>query len=167
LGFFVFWCLEGEMRKINPVLHEKLVKLIGSMGCELVGCELLPMSGKQVFRIYIDSETGVTVDDCSRVSHQVSAMMDVEEPLQGRYSLEVSSPGVDRPLFVIEHYQKYVGCKVKIRLYAPIDQRRQFKGVLQRVEGDNIHLVVDGSETEVVLPFSAIEKGNLIRDISI
>jgi ribosome maturation factor RimP len=155
------------MTKIGSVLHEKLEKLIGSMGYELIGCEQLPMGGRKVFRIYIDNEKGVTLDDCSRVSHQVSAMMDVEVPLQGRYTLEVSSPGVDRPLFEIKHYQKYIGCRVKLKLTAAINQRRQYKGILQRVEGENIHILVDDSEKEVVLPFSAIEKGNLVRDIHI
>jgi len=135
------------------------------MGYELVGCEMVPQGRQMVFRIYIDSETGVTADGCAQVSYQVSAMMDVEDPIQSRYSLEVSSPGIDRPLFEIEHYRKYIGKTVKIRLYAPINQRRQYKGILQRVEGEDIYLLVDGIEQEVKLPFSAIEKGNLVGDV--
>lgn len=153
------------MRKIDLVLYERLVTLIGSMGYELVGCEMLPQGGQLLFRIYIDSPQGVTVEACSQVSRQVSAMMDVEDPFQGRYTLEVSSPGIDRPLFELDHYRKYIGKRVKIRLYTPIDQRRQFKGLLQRVEGDDIYIVVDTSEQEVRLPFSAIEKANLIGDV--
>ena len=153
------------MRKIDPVLHERLATLISSMGYELVGCEMVPQGRQMVFRIYIDSETGVTADGCAQVSYQVSAMMDVEDPIQSRYSLEVSSPGIDRPLFEIEHYRKYIGKTVKIRLYAPINQRRQYKGILQRVEGEDIYLLVDGIEQEVKLPFSAIEKGNLVGDV--
>ena len=155
------------MRKIDPVLHERLDALVSSMGYELVGGELLPVDGRTVFRIFIDTEKGVTVDDCSKVSHQVSAMLDVEAPLQGRYNLEVSSPGIDRPLFELKHFQRFVGSKVKIRLYAAINQRRQFKGVLHRVDGENIHVLVDELEKEVVLPFSAIEKANLIGDVRI
>ncbi len=105
------------MRKIDPILHERLAQLIGAMGYELVGCEHVPQGRQMLFRIYIDSAKGVTVDDCSQVSRQVSAMLDVEDPFQGRYVLEVSSPGIDRPLFEIEHYQKYVGKRVKVRLY--------------------------------------------------
>jgi ribosome maturation factor RimP len=153
------------MRKIDPGLNARLVVLISSMGYELVGCEWISQGRQTVFRIYIDSKIGVTLDDCSQVSHQVSAMMDVEGLVQGRYSLEISSPGVDRPLFEIEHYQKYVGRRVKIRLYTPIDRRRQFKGTLLRVEGENITLLVDESGQEVVLPFSVIEKANLIGDV--
>jgi len=155
------------MRKIDPVLHERLVQLIVSMGYELVGCEMLPQGQQMVFRIYIDGPKGVTVDDCSRVSRQVSAMMDVEDPFQSRYALEVSSPGIERPLFEIEHYLKYVGKRVKIKLYSPLDQRRQFKGILQRVEGEDIYLLVDDMEQEVKLSYSMIEKANLVGEINI
>lgn len=154
------------MKKIDPVLRDKLATLINSMGYELIGCEMLPSGRQMIFRIYIDSKKGVSLNDCSLVSHQVSAMFDVEDPFQGRYALEISSPGIDRPLFEIEHYQKYVGEKVKIRLYAPINRRRQYKGILKRVEGENIYLL-DDTGSEVMLPFSAIEKANLIGDISL
>jgi ribosome maturation factor RimP len=153
------------MRKIDPLLHERLVTLISSMGYELVGCEVLGHAGQMIFRIYIDGVNGVTIDDCSRVSHQVSAMMDVEDVFQDRYSLEVSSPGIDRPLFEIAHYRKYIGSLVKIRLHAPINQRRQYKGILCKVEGDDLYLLVE--EVEVKIPFSAVEKGNLLGDISL
>lgn len=153
------------MRNVDPVLYEKLEKLISSMGYELFGAELLPMGGHQLFRIYIDKEQGVTVDDCSKVSRQISAMLDVEDLIQGRYHLEVSSPGINRPLFVMKHYQKHIGSQVQIRLHAPIDNRRQFKGTLTRVVDEEIYLVLEDSGQEVVLPFSAIEKANLIGDI--
>lgn len=157
------------MAKIDPVLRESLERLINSMGYEMVGCELSPQGRQMLFRIFIDKEAaknGVSVDDCSKVSHQVSAMLEVEDPIQGRYILEVSSPGIDRPLFELKHYQKYIGSRVKVRLYSPIQQRRQFTGLLKRVEGDDIYLLVDGSQEEVVLPFSAIEKAHLIGEIS-
>lgn len=153
------------MRKVDPVLQERIKTLLCSMGYELVGCELFPQGRQMVFRVYIDSPKGVTLDDCSQVSHQISAMMDVEDPIQGRYNLEVSSPGIDRPLFEIEHYRKYIGKRVKIRLQSSINQRRQYKGVLQRIEGEDIYLLVDELANEVKLPFSAIEKANLIGDI--
>jgi ribosome maturation factor RimP len=155
------------MKKIDPVLHERLSQLIGSMGYELVGCETVPQGRQMIFRIYIDSPKGVTVDDCSRVSRQVGAMMDVEDPFESRYALEVSSPGIDRPLFEIEHYRKYIGKRIKLKLYSPVNQRRQFKGVLQRVEGEDIFLLVDDTEQEVKLSYSMIEKANLIGEIKI
>ncbi|VVC76751.1 Ribosome maturation factor RimP [Aquicella siphonis] len=172
MGFFVYggsktrFCIgKRVMRKIDPVLHERLATLIGSMGYELVGCELLPQGRQMVFRIYIDGKNGVTLDDCSQVSYQVSAMLDVEDPIQGRYSLEISSPGIDRPLFELEHFRKFVGKLVKIRLHSPVNQRKQYKGVLQRVEGEDIYLLVQETGQEVVLPFSAIDKANLIGDV--
>lgn len=153
------------MRKIDPVLHDRLLTLISSMGFELVGCELLSQNRQSVFRIYIDKENGVTVDDCSRVSRQISAMMDVEDPIQNRYSLEVSSPGIDRPLFEIEHFRKYIGKSVKLRLHMPINQRRQYKGLVQKVEEEDIYLLLEETGEEIKVPFSVIEKANLVGDI--
>jgi len=155
------------MRKLDSALHEKLLSLINSMGCEFVGGELMPQGGQMILRIYIDGEKGVTLDDCSRVSHQLSAMFDVEGPVQGRYILEVSSPGIDRPLFTLAHYQKHVGQEVKLKLHLPINQRRQYKGVLQQVTGADIHLLVEGIPQAVVVPFSAIDKGNLVTPVSV
>lgn len=171
-GVFCLWA-DGflysvyAMRKIDSVLHERLATLIGSMGYELVGCEIVQQGRQIVFSVYIDAQGGVSVDDCSRVSRQVSAMLDVEDSFQDKYSLEVSSPGINRPLFELEHYRKVIGKSVKIRLSAPLNQRRQFNGVLQRVEGEDIYVLVEveGGNEEVKLPFSAIEKGNLVGDI--
>jgi ribosome maturation factor RimP len=164
------------MRKIDPALHDRLLKLIESMGYDFVGGELTTQGSHALLRIYIDSKTGqapdsaisqsgITVDDCSLVSHQVSAMLDVEDPIQGHYTLEVSSPGIDRPLFELEHYNKYIGQLVKIRLYAPVNKRRQYKGTLTRVLGENIYLLVDNTTQEIELPFALVEKANLIGDI--
>lgn len=153
------------MGKINPVLYERLETLIVSMGYELVGCELLPQGRQMAFRIYIDSKTGVTVEDCSLVSRQVSAMMDVEDPIQNRYLLEVSSPGIDRPLFEIKHYHQYIGRHIRVRLRLAINERKHYKGVLQRVEEEDIYLFVEELMQEVKVPFAAIEKANLIGDI--
>ena len=155
------------MKKIDPVLNTRLETLLVSMGYDYVGAEVLPMNGSKVFRIFIDSPNGVSVDDCSKVSRQVSAMMDVEDPFQSRYSLEVSSPGIDRPLFELKHFEQHVGSQVKIRLQSPINQQRQFKGILKRVEGESIHLLVEGSEKEVVLPYAAVDKANIIGDVRI
>lgn len=155
------------MKKIETTLHSKIETVVTSMGYEFVGCELMPMNGSKIFRIFIDTATGVTLDDCSKVSRQVGAMMDVEEPFQGRYSLEVSSPGIDRPLFEVKHFQQFVGSQVKIRLHTAINQQRQYKGKLKQVEGENIHLLVEGSEKEVILPYDQIDKANVIGDVRI
>jgi len=160
------------MRKINSELHEHIAKLVASLGYELVGCELLPSGGHTLFRIYIDqadtgNQQGITVEDCSQVSYQVSAWLDVENPIHGRYTLEVSSPGIDRPLFEISHYEKYIGYRIRVKLSSPIEQRRHYKGILQRVQEEKVYILVDGLEHEVALPFSLIEKGNLIADITL
>ncbi len=155
------------MKKIDPVLNARLETLLVSMGYDYIGAEILPMNGSKVFRIFIDTPTGVSVEDCSKVSRQVSAMMDVEDPFQSRYSLEVSSPGIDRPLFELKHFEQHVGSQVKIRLQSPINQQRQFKGILKQVVGESIHLLVEGSEKEVVLPYAAVDKANIIGDVRI
>jgi ribosome maturation factor RimP len=153
------------MRKIHSALHEKLEKLVNSMGYELYGAELTEQDRRVVFRVLIDSEQGVKADDCSLISRQVSAMMDVEDPIQGHYVLEVSSPGIDRPLFEMKHYQKHIGSRLKVRLHMSVEGRRQYKGVLVRTEADLICLLVDESSLEVTLPFSSIEKANVIGDV--
>ena len=153
------------MRKIEAALQERLSVLIGSMGYELLGCELVQAGARQLLRLYIESPNGVSADDCSKISRQVSALMDAEDPLRGRYLLEVSSPGIDRPLFELKHFASFVGSKVNLRLQAPVDGRRKFKGLLVKVEGEDIHLQVEDLEQEVVIPFSAIERPNVIGEI--
>ncbi len=153
------------MRKVDPALHERLETLIQSMGCELVGVELLPEGKQLIFRVYIDKAPSLTIDDCSRVSYQVGAMLDVDGTIEGRYRLEVSSPGINRPLFEIKHYQQFISKCISVKLHLPVNQRRNFKGVLLRVDGDDIYLLVEGMEHELRVPFSAIEKANLIGDL--
>ncbi len=172
------------MKKIDPALQERLATLISSMGYELLGGELLKQGHQVLLRLYIDNDINnddhnsdhsqriahVTVDDCSRVSRQVSAMLDVEETTAasisgGRYILEVSSPGINRPLFALAHFHKHVGEQVKIKLQTPINQRRQYQGQLKRVEDENIFLVDDVGQ-ETVLPYSAVEKAHIIGKIN-
>lgn len=151
------------MKDVEITLRDRLASLITGMGYEFVGHELQRQGKNALLRIYLDKENGVTVTDCTAVSRQVSAMMDVEDPIKGRYILEVSSPGLDRPLYEIGHYQRFIGSKIKIRLYSPLNDRRNFVGILQRVEEANIHLLVD--ETEMVIPFSSIDKAKLVSDL--
>lgn len=156
------------MRKIDSQLQDRLETLITAMGFELVGCEIVPQGNQASFRIYIDTAKGVSVDDCSLVSRQVGAMLDVvDSPFQDRYRLEVSSPGIDRPLFKLEHFARVIGQEVKVKMHLPVNDRRQFKGLLQRVEEEDIYILVDGIEGEVKLPFSAIDRANLVGNIRI
>jgi ribosome maturation factor RimP len=152
------------MRETETTLRDRLASLATAMGYEFVGCELRKLNTGTLLRIYIDKETGINVDDCSRVSRQVSAMLDVEDPIQGRYTLEVSSPGLDRPLFEMAHYHRFIGREIKVRLYTPLDGRRNFVGVLLRVEEATISMLVE--QTEITISFSDIEKAKLIPDLA-
>ncbi len=153
------------MKQAEETLQRRLALLITAMGYEFVGCELLRQGRQSLFRIYIDSDSGVTLEDCSKVSYQVSAMLDVEDPIQGRYTLEVSSPGLNRPLFERKHFQKYIGSQIKVRTNSLVNDRRRFVGTLLRVEEVNIYMLVDG--IEMALPFTSVEKANVIADIRI
>jgi ribosome maturation factor RimP len=150
------------MRDIEITLKDRLLSLITSMGYEFVGCELQKQGRRSLLRIYIDKDVGINLDDCTSVSRQVSAMFDVDDPIQGMYTLEVSSPGLDRPLFEKAHYLKYVDSRIKVRIYTPIEDRRNFVGLLLRVDEESITLLVD--DEEMLIPFSNIEKAKVIAD---
>lgn len=145
--------------KINQL--EALIKpVIESLGLELWGIEFQSAGKRSTLRIYIDGPDGVTVDDCARVSHQVSGVLDVEDPITEQYLLEVSSPGMDRPLYTLAQYQTYVGHMLEVRLRVPFEGRRRFKGVLNGVEGDEVLLVVD--DNEYMLPIDYIDRARLV-----
>ena len=145
----------------EKTLRDHLAALVTAMGYEFVGYELQRQGRSSVLRIYIDHERGITLDDCSKVSYQVSAMLDVEDPIKEEYNLEISSPGLDRPLFEIAQYKKCIGNRIKVRTYHPLDNRRNFVGVLHQVDETNdVHLLTDAGE--VVLPFASIEKARVI-----
>jgi ribosome maturation factor RimP len=150
------------MNKTVTTLRECVASVVNPMGYEFVGLELQRQGRTSLLRIYIDAEKGVTVDDCARVSRQVSAVLDVEDPIQGKYDLEVSSPGIDRPLFELAHYTNQLGKRIKIRVNKPVDERRNFVGFLLRVEGNEIHLLVNGEE--MIFPFATIDKAKLVTD---
>lgn len=145
---------------------DKLVQIIEpavtALGFELIGVEYLAQGRHSLLRVYIDHEDGITVDDCGEVSHQVSAVLDVEDPIRGEYTLEVSSPGLDRPLFTLEHYVRFTDNLAEIRLHAPMDGRRKFKGRIVGVEEDEVIVEVDGETFR--LAFGNIEKANLVHE---
>jgi ribosome maturation factor RimP len=133
---------------------------VQALGLELWGVELLQQGRYSLLRVYIEREEGVTIEDCEKVSRQVSALLDVEDPIAGEYTLEVSSPGVDRPLFSVEQYAKYVGSEVNLKLRRAVDGRRKFKGQIIKVSGDIVGLLVEGTEYD--LEHSEIEKASIV-----
>lgn len=144
-------------------LTTMLAPAVAACGFELWGLDFFPQGKRSVLRIYIDGPEGVTVEGCSMVSHQVSGILDVEDPIAGEYTLEVSSPGWDRPLYTLAHYQRFVASEVSLRLVAPINARRRYKGVIQAVTDDAIEL---SFENQVIrIPFAQIDKGNLVPSV--
>jgi ribosome maturation factor RimP len=115
-----------------------------SMGYELVDLDLR-LGGGGLLRVYIDAVGGITVDDCEDVSRQIGALLDVEDPLPGSYTLEVSSPGLDRRLRTVEHFERFMNEEVRIQLTRPQDGRRRFRGRLCGIDRDTVSIVVDGS----------------------
>ncbi|MBL1261662.1 MAG: ribosome maturation factor RimP [Thiotrichaceae bacterium] len=145
-------------------LEELISPVVVSLGYEFVGMEYLPQGKHSLLRIYIDKSEGISVDDCGTVSHQLSGVLEVEEPINGHYVLEVSSPGLDRPLFKFEDFDRFSGNNVQIRLQVPLDGRRNFKGLLAGVKADDqlVDVAIDG---EIIsLPWDRIEKARLIAE---
>ena len=134
--------------------------VVQAAGLELWGVELISHNNRSTLRIYIDHDDGVTIDHCERVSRQVSSLFDVEDPIAGNYTLEVSSPGMDRPLYELKHYEKMAGEMAKIRLTRAFEGRRNFRGRLNGVEGDEVRLVVE--DEEYFLPFELVEKAKIL-----
>ncbi|MDG6896306.1 ribosome maturation factor RimP [Volucribacter amazonae] len=148
------------MATLEQNLQELLTPSVEDLGFELVGIECQRMGRYLTVRLFIDKEGGVTIDDCADVSRQVSAVLDVEDPIADKYNLEVSSPGLDRPLFTLAHFQRFVGQEVLIHLRIAMGDRRKWQGILQAVEGDTITLLVEGQEQHFI--FSNIQKANIV-----
>ncbi|MFT4198350.1 MAG: ribosome maturation factor RimP [Pseudoxanthomonas sp.] len=141
---------------------------VAAMGLELLGVEYLLAPGGATLRLYIDVAEGerdtrtVTIDDCEAVSREVSAQLDVEDPISGNYTLEVSSPGVDRPLFGVAQFARFVGEEAKVALKLPQDGRRRLRGRIVRVEGERIEFEVDGAP--LLVEAGNIDKARLVPD---
>lgn len=134
--------------------------VVEGMGYDLWGVEYIAQGKNSVLRIYIDHADGVTVDDCADVSAQIASVLDVEDPIGTAYTLEISSPGMDRPLFTLDQCRQQVGQWLRLRLRVPFDGKRKIKGQLVDVEDES--LVVRSGEFEYVLPYEQVEKANII-----
>ena len=133
---------------------------IVSLGYVLVGIEYVKNGQNTVLRIYIDSDQGISIEDCERVSHQVNGILEVGDPISSAYSLEVSSPGFDRPLFKQKDFERFVGVQAKVVMKLPIQGRRNFKGLLDGFSEGNILIEVDGEVYE--LPLTKMSKARLV-----
>ncbi|KQQ67600.1 ribosome maturation protein RimP [Pseudomonas sp. Leaf127] len=141
-------------------LQAILAPVVEALGYQCWGIEFISQGRHSLLRIYIDKENGVLVEDCEIVSRQISGVLDVEDPISSEYTLEVSSPGMDRPLFSIEQFAAHAGQQVKIKLRSPFDGRRNFQGVLRGVEEQDVVVQVDSNE--YLLPIDLIDKANII-----
>ncbi|HMB71981.1 MAG TPA: ribosome maturation factor RimP [Gammaproteobacteria bacterium] len=141
-------------------LARLLEPAVERLGYELADVEVKIGGRDGVLRVFIDKPAGIGLDDCETVSRQISALLDVEDPIPGHYRLEVSSPGLDRRLTKPEHFQRFTGENVRVKLRTPRDGRRNFRGALQACDADNIEIEVDGETHR--LPIGSIESARLV-----
>ncbi len=160
--FFCAKVSENKMKQAPEHLVNLIEPIVEGLGYECVGIEYNPHPKHGLLRIFIDSDNGILVEDCTKVSHQVSGVMDVEDPIIGNYSLEVSSPGEDRPFFKVSQFERYIGSTVLVHLFKAIDGRRKITGLITKVEDDTITLQEDEQIFEV--PFIAMSKARLVPE---
>ena len=158
--YFGLQATKLSMSTKTEQLQAMIAPAVTALGYELWGVEFHSHSHLPVLRVFIDSENGINVDDCAAASRQISGVLDVEDPISSEYTLEVSSPGMDRPLFTLDQFQRYLGEWIKVKLRAPFEGRRNFRGRLTGVEGDEVIVVVDAHE--YLLPIELIDKANVI-----
>ncbi|PWQ99106.1 ribosome maturation factor RimP [Leucothrix pacifica] len=145
-------------------MHEQLDQLINStvvgLGFELWGYEYRPHSESALLRIFIEKEGGISIDNCTQVSRQIGAALDVEDLIPVAYILEVSSPGIDRVLFTPEQYHRYIGEQLKVRTRSPIEGRRNFRGSLEAATDTHVSVLVDNETFEI--PFDVVDRARLV-----
>lgn len=148
------------MAKFEDKLTEMLRPAVDETGKELLGVEFISAGNNSILRVFIEHENGIDVDDCAEVSRQIGAILDVEDPISSEYNLEVSSPGLDRPLFTKAHYEMVIGEEIQAKLGVPLNGRRKFKGILESIENDTLMVIVDGETYPLVI--NNIDKANLV-----
>ncbi|WP_457574081.1 ribosome maturation factor RimP [Desulfolithobacter sp.] len=151
--------MESENNPIIQDIEAYATPLLRDMGLELVEVQYRREGHGWVVRLFIDREGGVTIDDCASVSRQLSAWLDVEDLISHAYNLEVSSPGLERPLKKREDFIRFAGRKARVKLQEPLDGRRVFTGIIDRVEEDGVVLLLD--EGPVTLAFDAMARARL------
>ncbi len=144
-------------------LGELLGPVVAALGYELWEIEYAPRAGGGLLRLYIDADEGISLDDCERVSRAVSETLDESDPIPGHYTLEVSSPGLDRVLRTRAHFARFEGERVKLEMMRPVDGRKRFQGRLQAVGESEITLEMDGGT--VSLPIDDIHRARLVPEV--
>jgi ribosome maturation factor RimP len=158
----IFYLWQG-MRKAPEGIQSLVGRAVESLGYELVGVELFRKGHfGSVLRVYIDREGGINLDDCGAVSHQLSGVLDVEDPISEHYDLEVSSPGLDRPLFELAHFERFKGRKARLRLTPPLQGRRKLEGILAGTDGDAV--LMEEGEILHRVPLGQIDAARLVPD---
>lgn len=148
----------------SAAIKAMILPTVEGLGYELWGCVHLIQGKRNVLRIYIDSDKGITLGDCERVSRQIGAVLDVENPLLTRYSLEVSSPGLDRALFTMDQFQRFVGHSVKVCTHVAIANQRRFKGLLKSTNEKGIVLGNPSGE-DLMLTWDNIMRANVLPEM--
>lgn len=147
----------------REALDKVIAGVVTSLGFSWVGLQYFPQRRGVLLRLYVDKPGGITIEDCVTISRQVDTVLSVESPMKGEYTLEVSSPGLDRVLFSLAQCQEQVGKRVSIRLIAPVLSKRNFKAKLDRVEGEQLCLIEDSGE-ERAIPFADIDEVRLVPE---
>lgn len=140
-------------------LQALLSPVVEALGYECWGIEFFSQGRHSLLRVFIDHANGILLEDCEKVSRQLSGVLDVEDPISAEYTLEVSSPGMDRPLFTLEQFSRYAGEQVKVKLRSPFEGRRNFQGLLRGIEDQDVVVLVD--DHEYLLPIDMIDKANI------
>ena len=160
MPIFCLYYLARIMAGKHAQLEDIIAPVVEGQGCVFWGMNYFAQGRKSLLRVYIDKPEGVTVNDCERVSRQVSSVLDVEDLISGEYILEVSSPGMDRPLFTLEQYRAHVGQQLAVKLRTGLEGRKKFSGLLKGIENDEI--VLEVANEEYLLPFELIDKANIV-----
>lgn len=150
----------------NAALEKLILPLVEALGLQWVGLQVLPQRGQTLLRVFVDKQGGVTVEDCEQLSRRINAMLSVEEDVMIQdYALEVSSPGMDRVLFTVAQCVEQIGKKVAVRLFAPMEGKRNFTGRLSGVKEDTLQLMLLDNDTEALqLSFTAIKEARLVPE---
>lgn len=147
------------VRKVEEIIEPVLKR----EGIEIVDIEFKPRKGGSVLTVYIDKEGGIDLETCKQVSELISPILDVYDLIKSRYYLEVSSPGIERPLRKVKDFKRYVGSEVSVNTFNKIEGRRRFKGLLEKANENSIVIRVDSEEYEI--PYPEISKANLVVEI--